>query len=217
MARDPWGAWGRVLFGSMSLTRRGLFRGLGTAGVIVGCRPRDGGTDPSGSVAGEGEARAEPSPLRFVLNGDEVSVSVEPRLTLAALLRLDLDATGTKVGCDRGACGACTVLVDGLPRTSCMMLAHDAEGTRITTVEGLGAPDRLSALQLAFVQHDALQCGFCTSGMLMSCHALLERSRGRALQAADVERAIAGNLCRCGTYPHVVAAALSVAGREGGA
>ena len=134
------------------------------------------------------------------------------RTTLAQLLRLDLDRTGTKIVCDRGACGACTVMVDGAPMNSCMMLAHDVEGRKVTTVEGLGEPDQLSALQQAFVEHDALQCGFCTSGMLISSAALLRK--GGTVTEERVKEAISGNLCRCGTYPHVVSAVMSVA--EGG-
>jgi xanthine dehydrogenase YagT iron-sulfur-binding subunit len=145
-----------------------------------------------------------------------MTVSVEPRVTLLEALRFDLGVTGPKVVCDRGACGACTVLVDGLPRNSCMMLAHDVAGANVTTVAGLGNGDELSALQDAFVRHDALQCGFCTSGMLTSCAALLRKTGGAKLTANAVREAISGNLCRCGTYPHVVAAVLEVAKKGAG-
>ncbi|MFO0634248.1 MAG: (2Fe-2S)-binding protein [Nannocystaceae bacterium] len=148
-------------------------------------------------------------------------MAVEPRVTLLQALRLDAGVIDLKQVCDRGACGACTVLVDGVPRNSCMMLAHDVAGANVTTVEGLADGERPSALQAAFVEHDALQCGFCTSGMLMSCTALLRRSGStRApLRAEQVQAAIAGNLCRCGTYPNIVAAVCKVAGSkpEGGA
>jgi xanthine dehydrogenase YagT iron-sulfur-binding subunit len=121
--------------------------------------------------------------------------------------------TGTKVVCDRGSCGACTVLVDGVARPSCMTLAHDVRGGRSRRSRGWRRGTELSALQRAFVEHDALQCGYCTSGMLMSCQGLLARKQ--PVDAEGVKRAISGNLCRCGTYPHVVAAVLSVAGKAG--
>ncbi|MCA9706195.1 MAG: (2Fe-2S)-binding protein [Myxococcales bacterium] len=156
--------------------------------------------------------------LRFSLDGETREVSVEPRTTLLEALRLDLQVTGPKVVCDRGSCSACLVLVDGVPRNSCMMLAHDVAGRTVTTVAGLSEGQELSALQQAFVRHDALQCGFCTSGMLVSCAALLRRHpRGEPLTEDAVRDAISGNLCRCGTYPHVVAAVLDVAGAKGDA
>lgn len=199
------------------LTRRGLFRGLGTAALVAGCKPKGESEAPEGVAppdATGATVSAEPSPLRFVLNGEEVELSVQARTTLAQALRLDLDRTGTKISCDRGACGACMVLVDGEAHNSCMTLAHDVGGRSVETVEGLGGPDHLSALQRAFVEHDALQCGFCTSGMLISSEALLRehRATGKKLDAEDVKACVAGNLCRCGTYPHVVSAVLSVAG-----
>lgn len=201
------------------LTRRGLFRGLGSAtllsGPLSGCKPTDTQattTTPEGPAAPEGIAGVGPGPaaLQFTLNGEAKTLEVAPHVTLLAALREHVHATGTKVVCDRGACGACTVLVDGVARNSCMMLAHDVAGAQVTTVEGLGAHDKLSPLQQAFVRHDALQCGFCTSGMLMSCESLLRRKRS-GVTREDVEAAIAGNLCRCGTYPNVVAAVLDVA------
>lgn len=204
------------------LTRRGLFRGVGTATLLGGCVTRPTTTDPGGAaVVDDATAPAEigpdPVPVRFTLNGAPAQATVEPRTTLLEALRLDLDTTGPKIVCDRGSCSACLVLVDGLPRNSCMMLAHDVAGREVTTVEGLGQGGELSALQQAFVRHDALQCGFCTSGMLISCAALLRRQTKDAppLTADAVRDAIAGNLCRCGTYPHVVAAVLDVAKTAG--
>ncbi|MEM7154044.1 MAG: (2Fe-2S)-binding protein [Myxococcota bacterium] len=203
------------------LTRRGLFRGVGTATLVSSC-VRGNGTEgpPDGAAVDDATAPAElgpdPSPLRFSLNGTPVETSVEPRTTLLEALRIDLDTTGPKVVCDRGSCSACLVIVDGLPRNSCMMLAHDVAGRDVTTVEGLAEGEELSALQAAFVKHDALQCGFCTSGMLISCTSLLRRHpKGEAMTAEHVEDAISGNLCRCGTYPHVVAAVLEAAGQRG--
>ena len=196
------------------LTRRGLFRSLGTAAVVAGCvKPDEPTQDPDAAARplAEGAFGLEPAPLAFTLDGESVELEVDARTTLLALLRLELDQTGTKLVCDRGACGACMVLVDGAPRNSCMLLAHDVAGREVRTVAGLAAGETLSPLQAAFVEHDALQCGFCTSGMLLSSTALLERSGGAALTRAEVEAAIAGNLCRCGTYPHVVDAVMSVA------
>lgn len=202
------------------LTRRGLFRGVGTATLLSGCVTRKGPEGPDGDVVKDTTAPAElgpdPVPLEFTLDGTAARVTVEPRTTLLEALRLDLDTTGPKVVCDRGSCSACLVLVDGLPRNSCMMLAHDVAGREVVTVAGLGTGGELSALQQAFVRHDALQCGFCTSGMLISCSALLRtHPKGQPLTAEHVRDAIAGNLCRCGTYPHVVAAVLDVAGQAG--
>lgn len=207
------------------ITRRGLFRGLGTTALISGCKSDDPTSHPPmahpgkpfdedgpGERAGVGPG---PVPLQFTLNGERKSIEVAPNVTLLAALRLSVRATGTKEVCDRGACGACTVLVDGVPRNSCMMLAHDVAGQQVTTVEGLAKGGELSPLQQAFVRHDAMQCGFCTPGMLISCQALLQRKQDGKLAREDVERAIAGNLCRCGTYPNVVAAVLDAAGRTG--
>lgn len=206
---------------SPRITRRSLFRGLGSATLVAGCatpnKPDATSAPDPGAVAPPLDGTAlgpGPAPLRFTLNGAARTVETAPSTTLLELLRGPLDTTGPKLVCDRGACGACTVLVDGVPRPSCMTLAHDVADLQVTTVEGLaGAAGKLSVLQQAFIRHDALQCGFCTSGMLMSCHALLERKG--ASDAAAVEHAISGNLCRCGTYPNIVAAVLSVA--KGGA
>lgn len=197
------------------LTRRGLFRGLGSATVVASCTrttPSTSTTTPStDATLAAGEVGPAPSKLSFELNGKTVTVDVEPRTTLLDALRIDLDTTGPKKVCDRGACSACTVLVDGVQRNSCMMLAHDVQGRAVTTVEGLSQDGKLTVLQQKFVEHDALQCGFCTSGMLMSCASLLQRTAGRGtpLSRDEVNEAIRGNLCRCGTYPHVVSAVVA--------
>jgi xanthine dehydrogenase YagT iron-sulfur-binding subunit len=204
----------------ISITRRGLFRGIGSATLVAGCaRPSDKGTTTGPAVTdalAPGEIGPGKQSLAFTLNGKAVTASVEPRTTLLDALRIDLATTGPKLVCDRGACGACTVLVEGVPRNACMMFAHDVAGRSVTTVEGLTQDGHLSVLQQKFVEHDALQCGFCTSGMLVSAAALLQRhaKRGGTLTADQVNEAISGNLCRCGTYPHVVAAVLAAA--EGG-
>jgi carbon-monoxide dehydrogenase small subunit/xanthine dehydrogenase YagT iron-sulfur-binding subunit len=134
---------------------------------------------------------------------------VEPRTTLAEALRGALGLTGVKVACDRGACSACTVWLDGAPVCSCMTLAVEVGARKVTTIEGLARGEALHAVQAAFIAHDALQCGYCTPGLIMSCAALLERNPDPT--AEDVEAAIAGHYCRCGAYPHVVAATLAAA------
>src|SRR5881392_4157889 len=141
---------------------------------------------------------------KFEVNGKPVSVYVEPRLTLADCLRHHLRLTGTHVGCEHGVCGACTVIVDGDAVRSCLMLAVQADGSSITTVEGLSNDDDLTPLQKSFRKHHALQCGFCTPGMLTTAHALLSEEPN-----ADKDRirsALSGNLCRCTGYIPIVEA-----------
>jgi len=150
-----------------------------------------------------------PVEISLNLNGQARSVKVEPRDTLAHVLRDKLDMTGTKVVCDRGACSACTVYLNGTPVCSCMTLAIDVGNRPVKTIEGLASGNQLHPVQEAFVEHDALQCGFCTSGMIMSCAALLERNPNPTEQ--DVRHAVRGNLCRCGTYPKVFEATLAAA------
>jgi xanthine dehydrogenase YagT iron-sulfur-binding subunit len=147
--------------------------------------------------------------LSLSVNGRLVTVFTDPATTLAELLRGTLDLTGTKIGCDRGACSACTVWLDGQPASSCMTLALDARGREIVTIEGLPRNGALHPVQQAFVDHDAMQCGFCTPGMIMSCAALVERQPDCSLD--DVKAAISGHLCRCGAYPNIFAAVLSAA------
>jgi aerobic-type carbon monoxide dehydrogenase small subunit (CoxS/CutS family) len=134
-------------------------------------------------------------------------------VTLLEALRHELAVTGAKNVCDRGTCGACTVLLDGQPAYACSVLAIDAQGREITTVEGLGTPERMSPVQQAFVDHDAQQCGFCTPGFVVACHALLERHPNPTRE--QVEAGLGGNLCRCGTYVGIREAVLQAAGREG--
>ena len=160
-------------------------------------------------VYGPGKAR-----FTLTVNGQARAVEVEPRVTLLDALRQNLDVTGAKRVCDRGTCGACTMLVDGKPVYSCSMLAIDAQGKKITTVESL-ASGTLHPVQQAFVDHDGQQCGFCTPGFVMACKALLDKNP-RPTQA-DLEQGLSGNLCRCGTYVGIREAVLAVAqgGRRG--
>jgi xanthine dehydrogenase YagT iron-sulfur-binding subunit len=179
-----------------------------------------------GGAEENAEAAQEPKPatgtrlkgvvrVKLNINGETQTADVEPRSTLLNTLRDHLDLTGAKKVCDRASCGACTVLVDGKPIYSCSMLAVDAQGKKITTVEGLGDPEHLSPLQEAFVEHDALMCGFCTPGFVVSCTALLQKNNNPSLN--QVKEACAGNICRCGTYPRVFEAALAAAKKMRGA
>jgi len=143
------------------------------------------------------------------VNGKAHQTQVEPRHVLLDVLRENLDITGPKPICERGACGGCTVLADGEPVYSCMMLAIDAVGKDITTVEGLAVGERLDPVQEAFIEHDALMCGFCTPGFLMSVRALIDRNPNPTLD--DVKSAVAGNTCRCGTYPRIFEATMTAA------
>jgi xanthine dehydrogenase YagT iron-sulfur-binding subunit len=145
-------------------------------------------------------------PIAVSVNGVERSLAVAADETLLDVLRDRLGLTGTKRGCDRGACGTCTVLSDGRAINACLLLAPMADGARIVTIEGLGTDGRLHALQQAFVEHDALQCGFCTPGQILAAIGLLDR-RPTTDELRDL---MSGNLCRCGAYPNIIAAIESV-------
>lgn len=148
------------------------------------------------------------TPIRLIVNGETHEVLVEPRRTLLDALRKDLGLTGTKKACDEGTCGACTVLLEGKPIYACMALAVECEGQAIETVEGLARNGQLHPVQQAFIAEDALQCGFCTPGQIMSVKALLDSNPSPTLD--DVKRALSGNLCRCGAYPKIFKAALQL-------
>jgi xanthine dehydrogenase YagT iron-sulfur-binding subunit len=185
----------------------------GAAPASIADSAADSSQEPVPGIAGRLGPGA--TAIELKVNGASKTVTVEPRVTLLEALRDHLGLYGTKLVCDRGACGACTVHLDGNPVVACMILAADARGHEIVTIEGLGTPDRMHPVQGAFVEADALQCGFCTSGMVMSIAALLQRNP--AAQIEDVKRAVAGNICRCGTYPHVFKAALAAAVKLRGA
>lgn len=142
----------------------------------------------------------------FMVNGERVEVNVEPRTSLADCLRRELKLTGTHVGCEHGVCGACTVIVDGAAVRSCLMLAAQADGVEIVTVEGLSHGEELSPLQASFRRHHALQCGFCTPGILTTAHALL--SEEPDADADRVREVLSGNICRCTGYVSIVEAIL---------
>jgi xanthine dehydrogenase YagT iron-sulfur-binding subunit len=171
---------------------------------------------------------APPRALQLNINGKDYSLALEPRVTLLDALREHIGLTGTKKGCDRGQCGACTVLVDGRRINACLTLAVMHEGQRITTIEGLAQGEQLSPMQLAFIEHDAFQCGYCTPGQICSATALLDEVRAGTASAVspdvrtatpaftedEIRERMSGNICRCGAYPNIVAAIRSVALRK---
>lgn len=182
----------------------GAAGGAGAAAAVLAVAPA--------ALAADGPEVLGPGPVEFELkvNGAARKVTAEPRATLLDVVRDQLGLTGPKEICDLGACGGCTVLLDGRPHCACMTLALDAVGRSVTTVEGLRAADGSAGdLQRAFAEKDALQCGFCTSGMVTSCAGVLAANANPS--ADDVRAGISGNLCRCGTYTRVVEAVLSVA------
>lgn len=182
------------------VTRRGLLKGIATTAVATAA----GGAAALAEEARKAEPSGSPFPVSITVNGRLQRGVFEPRVTLAEALRESWGLTGTKIGCDRGACGACTVLLDGLPVNSCLTLVHDADGRSVTTVEGLGAPDALSPLQKALIDADGIQCGFCTPGIVVTAEALLRQNPSPS--PVQVRAALAGNLCRCGAYGGAIAA-----------
>ncbi len=195
---------------SQGFSRRTFLKSVGVGAAATGI---------VATVAEEaGAARVEilgpgPVTLSLNINGAAQSVTVEPRITLLRALRNHLGLTGAKEVCERGACGGCTVLFDGEPVCACLMLAVDAVGHEITTVEGLGTPDKMSPVQAAFVEADALQCGFCTPGFVVSSTALLRKTPNPTLE--QIKAGLAGNVCRCGTYSRIFAAVGIAAQRKG--
>src|SRR5436305_20105 len=195
------------------VSRRGFLKGFGVGTLATGLLetdliPAQGADTQSGKILGPGEF-----PISLQVNGQTRKLNVEPRVTLLDALRNRLDVTGPKKVCDRGTCGACTVLVDGHPVYSCTMLAIEAEGREITTVEGIGTPEKMNAVQKAFVEHDAQQCGFCTPGFVVACTAFVRTHPNASLD--EVRAGLGGNLCRCGTYAGMMLAAVDAA--KGGA
>lgn len=151
--------------------------------------------------------------MQLVVNGIRREVQPEPAETLAATLRERLHLTGTKIACSRGECGACTVLLGGEAIYACLTLTRGIGGAPVTTIEGIGTPTELHPLQRAFIEHDAVQCGFCTPGQVMAAVALLAQANGAEPDEGTIRRWMSGNLCRCGTYPRI-AAAIQAAWRE---
>ena len=151
--------------------------------------------------------------IRFTLNGQEVTVKAPPAYTLLRLLRERLGLTGAKAGCERGECGACTVLLDGEPVTSCLVLAPQVEGRRVETIEGIGSGEKLHPLQRAFIEESAVQCGYCIPGMIMSAKALLDHHSQPSRD--EIKVAISGNLCRCTGYSKIIRAVEAAAAEMG--
>ncbi len=152
-------------------------------------------------------------PLQLKVNGEPRQVSVEPFYSLLDTLRDELRLTGTKKGCDEGDCGACTVLLNGKPVTSCLVLAHSAHDGQVTTIEGLADGQELHPVQKAFVEHGGLQCGYCTPGLIMSAVSFL--GSGEEPTVENIKHALSGNLCRCTGYSEVIEAVLAAAGSTG--
>jgi xanthine dehydrogenase YagT iron-sulfur-binding subunit len=152
--------------------------------------------------------------VTVLVNGQERRLELDSRVTLLDMLREHLELTGTKKGCDQGACGACTVLLDGRRVVSCLTLAAQCDGREVTTIESLAPGGELHPLQEAFIRHDGFQCGFCTAGQIMSAVALLAEER--AGSDTEIREFMSGNLCRCGAYPNIVAAIRDVAQQGGG-
>ena len=197
------------------LTRRKFLKTMGSGAAIAAA---------SDALTNLGTAEAEalkPETIVRVnlsINGMRRSLVVESRWSLLYVLREKLGLTGTKVGCERGECGSCTVLIDEIPRYSCLTLAVEAQGTEIVTLEGLMHAEKLGAVQQAFVEHDAFQCGYCTPGQIMTTEGLLRSNP--APKPDEIRRAMSGNLCRCGAYAHIYKAigrAAELKGKKGGA
>jgi aerobic-type carbon monoxide dehydrogenase small subunit (CoxS/CutS family) len=203
-----------------ALSRRRFLKGAGEvaagsvlAGGLIGTTAR---SVAASAAAEDVETLSGEIDVELAINGAKQTVKIEPRTTLLSALRNHCSPTltGTKLVCDRGNCGACTVIVDGAPVYACMQLAVDMRGKDIRTIEGLATGAELTPLQDEFCKHDALMCGFCTPGFLMSITAALEKNPKCTLD--EVKASCAGNVCRCGTYPHIFDAALAAGKRMGG-
>ncbi len=194
------------------LSRRDFLKGASMAvstGLLAAPEAKAAAPPHASGVVGPGAV-----PITLQVNGKAHSLKLEPRVTLLDALRSHLDLTGAKKVCDRGVCGSCTVLMDSRPVYACNVLAIEAEGHRIETIEGIGTESNLHPVMAAFVEHDAQQCGFCTPGFVVACKAFLDKHPNPTQQ--DVEHGLGGNLCRCGTYngirPAVLAAANTLKG-----
>lgn len=192
------------------LTRRGLLGGTaaGVAILPLAAGPAASQTAPASATSAPGGPLVD---IVLQVNGQTLALSVEPRTSLLDALREHAGLHGTKKGCDRGACGACTVHIDGRRVVSCLTLAVRAQGHAVTTIEGLGNDGELHPVQAAFLAHDGMQCGYCTPGQVMSAVALIDE--GHAGSDAEIREWMSGNICRCGAYPNIVAAVRDAAGR----
>jgi xanthine dehydrogenase YagT iron-sulfur-binding subunit len=197
----------RVAFGESTrrtfLSRLGMASLLASAGPVTTAFAQRSMKEPLPSSASK-----DAVPVTLTVNGKKHDLRIDPRTTLLDCLRENLHLTGSKKGCDHGQCGACTVHINGRRVNSCLCFAAMHEGEEITTIEGVGQPENLHAVQAAFVANDAYQCGYCTSGQIMSAVALLKEPCGP--EDSDVKEFMSGNICRCGAYPNIVAAIQSV-------
>jgi xanthine dehydrogenase YagT iron-sulfur-binding subunit len=189
------------------VSRRSFLSSLGAVGVAATAVPIVAGAQtapPMAPTATAAETIEGAIPVSLRINGKQLDLQIDPRTTLLDCLRETVSLTGTKKGCDHGQCGACTVHVNGRRINSCLTLAAMHQGDEITTIEGLGQPGNLHPMQASFVKHDGYQCGYCTSGQIMSAVALLKEKCGPS--DVDVKELMSGNICRCGAYPNIVAA-----------
>jgi xanthine dehydrogenase YagT iron-sulfur-binding subunit len=197
---------------SSGLSRRSFLSSLGAAGIAsaaAAAQPLLAATPAPGPACDQAvPCSPDTMPITLKVNGESRALNLDPRTTLLDCLRENLDLPGTKKGCDHGQCGACTVHVNGRRVNSCLSFAVMHAGDEITTIEGLGTPDHMHPMQAAFVQHDGFQCGYCTSGQIMSAVAVLKEGCGPTDD--DVKHAMYGNICRCGAYPNIVAAVQQV-------
>lgn len=201
--------------GDGSVSRRSFIQtlGLSAAASAVGARAREALAAQDQQHNDGRAAMLGPEPIKVALriNGQAMETTIDPATTLMEALRWHLNLTGTKEVCDRGACGACSVLVDGKLVCSCMMLAVDAVGANVTTIEGLSRDGKLDPIQEAFIRHDALQCGFCTPGLVIASRALLNDHPKPTLE--QIKQGLSGNICRCGTYTNIFNAVLEASGQ----
>ena len=198
-----------------ALTRRDFLKGAGvtvSGGLLVGSTVANASAAPAAEAGFVGPGAV---PITLRINGKVHKVNLEPRVTLLDALRDHLDITGSKKVCDRATCGACTVMLDRKPVYACTVLAIEAQGHNITTIEGLAADGKLTPVMEAFVKHDAQQCGFCTPGFVMACTAYLERDHNPTMD--EIGKNLGGNICRCGTYWGIRHAVMEAAGVKGGA
>ena len=197
------------------LDRRTFLKGMGTG--LIGSATISQGILAPDAVAAMAAAKGEEiekATVTLTINGKKQALEVEPREILLDVLRERLQLTGSKLVCGHGECGACTVILNGRTVYSCMMLAIEADGAKITTIEGLGQPGNLHPVQKKFIEHDAYQCGFCTPGFEISLADLLEKNPNPNIE--EIKKGLSGNICRCGAYPHIFNVALDLAGGKGG-
>lgn len=195
------------------LSRRGILGGTAAGLATIPLSGRAAPPAPDALAAIPPPVRTpEMQDITLQVNGRRIAVAVEPRTSLLDALREQAGLTGTKKGCDRGSCGACTVHIDGRRVVSCLTLAIRCQGHAVTTIEGLASGEELHPMQAAFLEHDAFQCGYCTPGQIMSGAALIEE--GHAGSADEIREWMSGNICRCGAYPNIVAA-IQTAASEG--